>query len=113
MTDTLSTAAASLAEAQARLDASAVLAHDFYASIASTGRELGRMRGALALFMADPGDASDNAKGFAQNVAHALDGLDRVLSEASRATLAVVTIKREFAASVESWQDAVATPPTP
>jgi hypothetical protein len=83
--------------------------------VSSTDRELGRLRGALALFMVDDHDetVSPNAAGFAQNVAHAIDGLDRVLTEATRAALAVVAARRDFAAQVQSWQEAVAAPPSP
>lgn len=114
MTDTLAPVTASLTEVHARLALCATQAHDAYAGLSSAQREVGRLRGALALFMADDHDdtISDNTKGFAQNVVHALDGLDRVLSEASRASLALTVARRDFTAQVKSWQDAATASPT-
>lgn len=118
----LTAAAASLADVQAALASVVDPAHALYALLADVQQKLASARGSLALFMgddhstllavADPAALTDaekaaqNAVGFAQNVAHALDGLDRVLGDAAKASLTISATKRDFAANVKSWQDA-------
>lgn len=110
MTTTLLSAATSLTQLQVRVTDCETAAPDFYAVTLAAHRELGDLRGAIALFMADDQDASvsANTKGFAQNVANAIEGLDRVLVDASKSALALMAARRQFAPQVQAWQDSVA-----
>lgn len=99
-----------LTQLQSRVDTIATAAPDFYAATHAAQIELGDLRGTLAMFMADDHDetVSDNTKGFAQNVAHAIEGLDRILGEAGKSALAVMAARRSFADQVKAWQDSAA-----
>lgn len=104
---TLAAASARITEVLDRLRLAATEAQAYNESIASAQREVIRAKAALAAFQADDHDGvSANASGFAENVAHALDGIDRVLGESSRAALAVVAAPKQFGAQVASWREA-------